>query len=579
MRKLAFIILSIIFLIFTGCNEKADVRLLRQADDIIESDPEQADSILSLVDQSSLNEEEYAYYSILKTQADIKNWIIVDSDSLIRHGYDYFRDSGNRNLQMRANFYKAQVSFNAAKYQGAMQEVLSAYEIAKEDKNHYWIAKTAELISDIFSKCYNYPQAEKFTKETIKNYGLAGKELNQRYSYIDLAILYYNQNKHSLTINLVDSIGKIVRSETPIDSILLGYINRLHISEMIATHQFEKISQKELFSLEQNANDELSIENQITKSEIYQNDNQLKESEEVLNEALLLAKKDEEIVQVFYAQYKDAKKKGDFKKATAFTDTLLKMQTKVAEQMVFESVTGVQKDFYNAKAQKTKLKAEALKSTLMISVIAFVIITLLIIWIYRIRVKNKKVELEAALESIFYLKENSKKINEQNTSLSDKLNQGSKELSALQEKLKNQTDEISERSQTIETLFRERWITLNMLCDEYFEKGETEKTRKSILNNIEKEIENLRSKKHLKQIEESVNLYMGDIMNYLRRECDFLKEDDYVFLALVYAGFSVRAICIFLGIKYKFYYLKKSRLKKKIADSEAAHKELFLSKL
>ena len=579
MRKLAFIILSIIFLIFTGCNEKADVRLLRQADDIIESDPEQADSILSLVDQSSLNEEEYAYYSILKTQADIKIWIIVDSDSLIRHGYEYFRDSGNRNLQMRANFYKAQVSFNAAKYQGAMQEVLSAYEIAKEDKNHYWIAKTAELISDIFSRCNNFPQEEIFRKETILNYGEAGKILNQRYSISDLAMTYANQNKDSLAIGILDSIRVIIKAEQPIDSALLAYINHTYVVEMIDTYQYDKLQDAEFDVLTDDPASDVAINDFIYKSDLYGSEGSFEKSEDILSKAMLIAKNDEDRARVLYAQYMDAKKKGNFKKATAFTDTLLKMQTKVAEQMVFESVTGVQKDFYNAKAQKTKLKAEALKSILMISVIAFVIITLLVIWIYRIKVKNKKVELEAALESIFYLKENSKKINEQNTSLSDKLNQGSKELSALQEKLKNQTDEISERSQTIETLFRERWITLNMLCDEYFEKGETEKTRKSILNNIEKEIENLRSKKHLKQIEESVNLYMGDIMNHLRRECDFLKEDDYVFLALVYAGFSVRAICIFLGIKYKFYYLKKSRLKKKIADSKAAHKELFLSKL
>lgn len=58
-----------------------------------------------------------------------------------------------------------------------------------------------------------------------------------------------------------------------------------------------------------------------------------------------------------------------------------------------------------------------------------------------------------------------------------------------------------------------------------------------------------------------------------------MKEDDYTFLSLVFAGFSVRAVCLFSGIKYKLFYLKRSRLGKRISLSDAPHKELFLQKL
>ena len=49
--------------------------------------------------------------------------------------------------------------------------------------------------------------------------------------------------------------------------------------------------------------------------------------------------------------------------------------------------------------------------------------------------------------------------------------------------------------------------------------------------------------------------------------------------ALIYAGFSVRAVCLFTGIKYKLFYLKKSRLIKRILDSTAPHRELFREKI
>lgn len=68
-------------------------------------------------------------------------------------------------------------------------------------------------------------------------------------------------------------------------------------------------------------------------------------------------------------------------------------------------------------------------------------------------------------------------------------------------------------------------------------------------------------------------------MSILREECPFFKEEEYVFLSLVYAGLSVRAVCLFVGIKYKLFYLRKSRLSRRIEESDAPHKELFLDKL
>ena len=72
---------------------------------------------------------------------------------------------------------------------------------------------------------------------------------------------------------------------------------------------------------------------------------------------------------------------------------------------------------------------------------------------------------------------------------------------------------------------------------------------------------------------------MGGIVNLLRLELDSLKEKDIVFLTLIYAGFSARAICLFTDIKYKHFYVKKSRLYKKIEASNVTHKDLFISKL
>ena len=49
---------------------------------------------------------------------------------------------------------------------------------------------------------------------------------------------------------------------------------------------------------------------------------------------------------------------------------------------------------------------------------------------------------------------------------------------------------------------------------------------------------------------------MNNIVEKLREQCPMLKPDDIVFIMLVYAGFSPRAVCLFTGIKLKYFYTK-----------------------
>ena len=177
------------------------------------------------------------------------------------------------------------------------------------------------------------------------------------------------------------------------------------------------------------------------------------------------------------------------------------------------------------------------------------------------------------------IKEDVKYVSKENERLNAELTDKSVVLEDLQKRLDDNTQKNIQNRTVIEYLFREKWGTLNMLCNEYFEMGESEVTRNAILVRIEKEIKKLSSKKNLRDIEIAVDLYMGNVVKMLREECSFLKEEDIVFISLIFAGLSVRAICMFTGMKYKHYYLKKSRLIKRISSSSVLHKEIFLKKM
>lgn len=118
-----------------------------------------------------------------------------------------------------------------------------------------------------------------------------------------------------------------------------------------------------------------------------------------------------------------------------------------------------------------------------------------------------------------------------------------------------------------------------MLCNEYFEKNESEKVKLSLYNEVERHILALRDSKSIAELEMLVNTYLDNILIRVKEQLPELNKNDLTFLTYLYAGFSPRAVCIFTDIKIKNFYNRRSRLKERILASEAPDREFFVSKM
>lgn len=160
-----------------------------------------------------------------------------------------------------------------------------------------------------------------------------------------------------------------------------------------------------------------------------------------------------------------------------------------------------------------------------------------------------------------------------------RLRQRREEMEMMTMMMAERTERNKELQKMVDDLYSERLNTLNMLCNEYFEKNESEKIRLTLFNEVEKHILSLRDRKYVDALEEVVNTYLDHIMVKLREQLPALSLSDLTFITYLYAGFSPRAICIFTDIKVKNFYNKRSRLKEKILASDAPDKEWFASKM
>ena len=154
-----------------------------------------------------------------------------------------------------------------------------------------------------------------------------------------------------------------------------------------------------------------------------------------------------------------------------------------------------------------------------------------------------------------------------------------KEIEELSMLISERTDRNHELEAQVNALYSSRLDTLNMLCNEYFEKNESEKVKLSLYNEVEKHILALRDSKSITELEGIVNRYMDNILLKVREQMPGLNRKDLTFLTYLYAGFSPRAVCIFTDIKIKNYYNRRSRLKDRILESDAPDKEFFASKM
>lgn len=150
------------------------------------------------------------------------------------------------------------------------------------------------------------------------------------------------------------------------------------------------------------------------------------------------------------------------------------------------------------------------------------------------------------------------------------------ELSFMLEEGRRQNEDLRQK---VDTLYGSRLATLNMLCNEYFEKNDSEKVRLTLYNEVERNILSLREDRNVKELEDIVNCYLDNILVRVREEIPDLNAKDIRLLTYLYAGFSPRAICIFCDIKIKNFYNRRARLKERILESTSPNRDYFVSKM
>lgn len=153
------------------------------------------------------------------------------------------------------------------------------------------------------------------------------------------------------------------------------------------------------------------------------------------------------------------------------------------------------------------------------------------------------------------------------------------EIENLSEMIEERQVSNLELRDKVNALYKSRLDTLNMLCEGYFNNNDSDKTKQLFYKDVENTILSLRDSKSLERLEGIVNEYLDDTIARVRFQIPELTINDLKFLTYIYAGFSPRAVCVFMDIKMKTFYNRRNLLKERILASDAPDKEYFVSLL
>ena len=591
MRKPVIVIFILLLLeAVSGCTSPVR-RQLDRAEAVMESALDSALAILDSIDTASLTRaSDRALYALLLTQGRIKTYEVLTDDSLISTAVSYYEDHGPDSNLMKSLFYQGEILFSRGELNKSLENQLNSLELAKDLNANYWIAKSSESVADLFNHAYSDAQAVKYSKDAVKYYGLAGRIRNHRFALSDMATYYGNIGNFDLCFGNFDSISQIASKEDPA---LLSYALTKEYTFCFHTRNYSKADS--IFRILKNMDPEFEKRFNVRISRFIlgiERDSDYNESDILWyshTDSFDMEKKG--LSYILLSAYYE--KNNDLIKSKRYSDSIHIIEKNICDSLIKESLVAYQRDIYGKKAAEELQRIKQQKKNFIIACILFLIVSFIIIIFYKYRLKIKNLEIDSRIKDILLLSEEKRQLFNRNITLQKTLDSNQQDietlnrqnviqqqqLSGFDNRIRMENEKSEELRHSIESLYKTKWNTLNILCNKYFEQSHSEKSRLKIVEALENEVNKMNSDESMLLMEDEVNKYMDNIISKLKTQLPKLKQDNIRLLTLIYAGFTTKTICILLKISQNYFYLKKHRLIRRIQESDAPDKELFIEKM
>ena len=546
--KLRTVIYSLLLAtLLVGCGNRLSMRQLEQLEACVNDAPDSVLAVLTAADAPRWGERR-ALHALLTVQAQDKSYIDVVDDSFISVATHYYATSHDVRHRMLAYYYRARVQYNMGAYAQSIVSASRAEEAAITIGDDYYLGLIYRCISDCYNMTYNAAEELRYIRMAHECFDRVESAAHEQYARLRIGRACLSNGKLDEAIQICEVL--LTDSAAIQDSILLS--NVLSLYGKAATLSCDFPAAKEaLLRLCEIPQYKWKVSDYCYLARIYNNEQLADSALFCLDKAKCLVRKDADSVYIYRALYEMALANEDAETALDNYRKIIALNDSVTKATLHQSVAIAHRDHYRNEALLTSERAMRDKRFFLVCLISILSVSAFGVLYYREGKKRKEVELARTLETAY-------------------------EVTLT---VKRQRDDLTAMQQRIDRLFGEQFTTLEILINTYLDHEGTDKNSILILHKVEALIEELRNPKKLRHLENIINESRHNIVARLREQIPSIKETDVQLFIYLCAGFSLRAIKLFMKEKLENIYNKKSRLKSKIQRSNAANADDFLEYL
>lgn len=558
-RGLCLLLLALVTLIaLNGCSPAKDpehiIQRITEAKAITESNPSEAYNIMSSIDRDSIvTEENLALYALTFSEACYFGRILVDVDSLSNIAQRYYADRDMHNERARAEFQQAYVMYNAYQYPEAMIALLEAEKTLNKCDNErlrgvvhrskgdiYHHGGLYQNSYDSYSKAYtSFERCELPYHMNYSKYNM-GRAATMMRDFELAERLFFEARDYAIAADDKDFLCVVLHELCEMYLLRSNFAKCAEVVEMFERYDCAKWLISRYYAIR--AIVELKVNNNLAAA--YSN----------LTIAEQHPQRDEEIIEK--ARYLIYKHTDNDTEALKWCEKLLIRHNEYVIDILAQPVLNYQIDLLQTKLDHEEAQNQAIIRERNLSTqrniaiyLSLTIIILLLIALQRYRVKQKDRDIAHYV--------------------------------AMIDELQLTRNDISQpMADAVDRLYNDRLKDLNRLCETFYEHSDTSRQVSKVFEEVRRTIEEIKGDEaRIDELERLVDSCRNGLMSKLREQCPKLNEKELRVALYSYAGFSARAISVFVDSNPVALSKIKYRMKTKIKECDGPDADLLIQNL
>ena len=371
----------------SSCNDSSKLATIRQAEMLMQEQPDSALRVLQTINRHSLRGKTLARYALIYSIAQDKSGLDVANDSLLRIAHEYYIQHPDDSLYARSQYYMGKYLYLTNQTDSAYSCLLKAKNTSEKDKDYY----TAYLATDRMRRIAEVSDTAlclNLSKDAYQLYQKQGANnpVNEAYLLIGVGDGFLRCKNQDSTIhyyNIALDKARLTGDSIVISSVLQNisfYYNRYHQKEKALAYARQALNYRGSYDLS------------LLKlfAQCYTETGELDKAQQYLNAIPSTESKESQLVRLRML-HKLSAKTGDADVAQEYFDTACNVAADMYLSTLKEKLDLHQKRMHE---EMERQQAESRGKIFAICFFFSIVLLVLIVWLFLKYHRAKKVEKE-----------------------------------------------------------------------------------------------------------------------------------------------------------------------------------------